>query len=301
MLSFRTFLTRGFVLFLACALLPLFASAQEAPSREIWKAGDVSVTAIQDLPHEMAATLFKGPASEQEKAKFFTDGKAEAGINVFLLRMGGKIALVDAGAGTTFQSPGRLPEALARLGVKPEDVDFVLLTHLHADHIGGLMREGKRAFPKAKLLISKPELDGWMALADKDPANANAGLVKAMVAAYGADLLPPFALGDTPLPGVTALDATGHTPGHTVYQLIAGGKSLLIVGDLIHAMSLQFALPDEYATFDMDPPQAVAARKRIFALAAEKAIPIAGMHFPFAKIVGTVKKDGNGWKFEPIQ
>jgi glyoxylase-like metal-dependent hydrolase (beta-lactamase superfamily II) len=261
----------------------------------------MSVTVIQDLPGEMPVSIFSGPTPGEERAKYFTDGKAEAGINAFLLRVGGKIVLFDAGTGTLFPSPGKLAETLASLGVKPEDVDFVLLTHMHMDHIGGLLKEEKRAFPKAKIMVSKPELESWIALAEKDPSNVNAGKVKAVVAAYGSDMLPPFAFGDTPLPGVTALDAVGHTPGHTVFQLTAGGKSLLIAGDVIHAMSLQFALPDECASYDMDPAQAVISRKRIFEMAAQKGIPIAGMHFPFANAVGTVKKDGKGWKFERME
>jgi glyoxylase-like metal-dependent hydrolase (beta-lactamase superfamily II) len=300
MLSLHTFWSRKIIAFLACAFIPLFASAQEVLTREIWKAGDMAVTVIQDLPGEMALSLFKGPASEQEKSKYFTNGKAEAGINVFLLRAGDKVVLFDTGTGTAFKSPGKLFEALASLGVKPEDVDFVLLTHMHPDHVGGLLREGRRAFSKAKLMVSKPELDSWLALAERDISNAPAGRIKDMVNIYGGDVLT-LAFGDTPLPGVTALDASGHTPGHTVYQLTAAGKSLLIVGDIIHGMPLQFALPDECATYDMDPPQAVAARNRIFSLAAQKAIPIAGMHFPFANAVGTVKKDGNGWKFERMK
>ena len=302
MFSFHTCLLRTAVAFLACALIPVFVSAQtaETKSREIWKAGDMAVTVIQDLPGEMPISIFSGPASEKAKSKYFTNGKAEAGINAFLLRAGGRTVLFDAGTGTLFQSPGKLADTLASLGIKPEDVDFVLLTHMHLDHIGGLLREEKRAFPKAKVMVSKPELDSWIALADKDPSNANAAKVKAVVAAYGADI-QTFAFGDTPLPGVTALDASGHTPGHTAYQLTADGKNLLIVGDLIHAMSLQFPLPDECASYDMNPPQAVAARKRIFALAAQKAIPIAGMHFPFANALGTVKKSGKGWKFKQMQ
>jgi glyoxylase-like metal-dependent hydrolase (beta-lactamase superfamily II) len=286
---------------LACALIiPSFASAQEVRTREIWKAGDMAVTVIQDLPGEMAISLFSGPASEQERSKYFTNGKAEAGVNVFLLRAGGKVALFDTGTGTAFQSPGKLFEALASLGVKPEEVDFVLLTHMHPDHIGGLLREGQRAFPKAKLMVSKPELDSWLAIANSDISNAPAGQIKDMVDMYRTDV-QTFAFGETLLPGVTALDASDHTPGHTVFQLTAAGRSLLIVGDLIHAMPLQFALPDECATYDMDPPQAIAARKRIFALAAQKSMPIAGMHFPFADAVGTVKKDGKGWKFQRMK
>jgi len=289
------------ILFLACTLIPSFVSAQNAPNREIWKAGDMTVTVIQDSPGEMSVSLFSGPASEEEKSKYFTNGKAEAGTNVFLLRAGGKIALFDAGAGTLFKSPGKLPETLASLGIKPEDVDYVLLTHMHMDHIGGLLQEEKRAFPKAKLLVAKVELNSWIALAAENPSHANAAKVKSVISAYGDDILPPFAFGDTLLPGVKALDASGHTPGHTVYQLTADGKSLLIVGDLIHAMPLQFALPDECPSYDMAPPQAIQSRKRIFALATKDGIPIAGVHFPFVNAVGTVKQDGKGWKFERMQ
>jgi len=305
MFSVRSLLSRAAVALLAVALVSSFAFAGgETPKREIWKAGDMTVmtvTAIQDLPFEMQAAIFKGPASEKEKAKYFTGGKAEAGVNVFLLRAGGKIALFDTGAGSAFGSPGKLPEGLASLGVKPEDVDFVLVTHMHMDHIGGLLRDGQRVFPKAKVLVAKPEFDAWMALAEKASKNeviaASATMSKAVAAAYGADL-QTFAFGDTPLPGVTALDAVGHTPGHTAFQLTAAGKSLIIVGDLVHAMPLQFALPEECATFDMDPAKAVQARNRIFTLAAKQKMQIAGMHFPFVNVVGTVTKDGKGWKFK---
>jgi len=289
------------VLFLVCAM-PSLASAEETLSREIWKAGDMSVTVIQDQPGQMPISIFSGPASEAEKAKYFTDGKAEAGIHVFLLKTGGKIALFDTGSGTLFQAPGKLLGTLASLGIQPGDVDFILLTHMHMDHIGGLLqKEGTRVFPKAKVLVAKPELESWLARAEQDPANANAAKVKETVAVYGNDILPPFAFGDAVLPGITALEAIGHTPGHTVYRLTAGGKSLLIVGDILHAMTLQFPLPDECASYDMNPPEAVRARKRIFALAEKEGIPIAGIHFPFANAIGTVKQEGKGWKFERLE
>ncbi|MCL2830598.1 MAG: MBL fold metallo-hydrolase [Betaproteobacteria bacterium] len=316
---FRKFLPTLVAAFLCC--VSILAFAQGVPNRQIWKAGEMSVTVIQDLPGEMQSSIFSGPASEEEKSKYFKDGKAEAGVNVFLLRLGGKIVLIDTGMGESAKSPGKLHAALDQLGIKPEDVDFVLLTHMHMDHIGGLLleekrllpkksitpvarvikrlrpEEEKRAFPHAKVLVSKPELGSWLALAEKDPSNANAAQVKLVAATYGADI-QSFAFGESPLPGITALDASGHTPGHTVFQLKAEGKSLLIVGDLIHSMPLQFALPDECASYDMNPSRAISARKHIFALATQEKMEIAGIHFPFANAVGTVEKDGNGWKFK---
>lgn len=303
MFSFRIFPLRRVVAFLICAILLsfVFAQAGEVPTREIWKAGAMTVTVIQDMPGEMPVSIFSGPASAEERSKYFTNGKDTAGINVFLLRADGKIALFDSGTGSSFASPGKLLDALAGMGIKPEDVDFVLTTHMHIDHIGGLVREKARVFPKAKVLIAKPELEAWIVLAEITPADgpraANTALVKNVVAAYGADI-QPIAFGETSLPGVMALEAFGHTPGHTMFQLTADGKSLLIVGDLIHSMSLQFALPDECASYDMDPPKAVVTRKRVFALAEQNGLQIAGMHFPFESAVGKVKKDGKGWKFE---
>ncbi|MDR2054438.1 MAG: MBL fold metallo-hydrolase [Desulfovibrio sp.] len=321
---FPGFFCRVAAVFLACVIMQLPDDLRAAPARasarEIWKAGGMSVTAIQDLPGETEVSIFRGPASEAAREQYFNKGKAEAGYNVFLLRGGGKIALFDAGNGTVRQTPGKLPEILADLGVKPEDVDFVLLTHLHLDHVGGLLEGKNRAFSKARLMVSKPEIAYWTALAGKDPGNRNAAFVKAVIKAYGPDVLPPFDFGDILLPGVTALDASGHTPGHTAFQVEApgdatgvlypldtpgherpqdgaGGKSLLIIGDLIHGTPLQFALPDECAVYDIDPTKAVLARKRILNLAEQKGIPVAGMHLPFPG-GGKVERDGRAWKFE---
>ena len=277
-------------------LFPAHSSAtmSESPVRDIWQAGDMRVTIIQDLPGAMSIDLFSGPASAQERQKFFTDGNAEAGFNVFLLRAGGKNVLFDTGLGTMRETPGRLWDLLPRLGVKLEAVDLVLLTHMHGDHIGGLMKGAERSFPKAKVMVAKSELDFWLDLAGKDSGNANAAMAKAVAEAYGGDI-QFFAYGDTLLPGVTALNAEGHTPGHTVFQLEADGKALLIIGDLIHSAPLQFALPDECARFDMNVPLAVADRKRFLELAARKKIPVAGMHLPFPGW-GMVEKEGAGYR-----
>ena len=278
---------------LLCLML-LFPVHALAATQDIWQAGDMRVTIIQDLPGTMSIDLFSGPASAQEREKYFTDGKAEAGFNVFLLRAGGKNVLFDTGLGAMRDTPGKLWDGLAGLGIKPEAVDIVFLSHMHGDHIGGLIKDKKRAFPKATIMVTKPELDFWLGQAEKDAKNANAALVKTIATAYGKNIRH-FAYGDTVLPGVTALNAAGHTPGHTVFQLEADGKSLLIIGDLIHAAALQFALPDECARFDMNVPQAVADRKRFLELAAGKNIPVAGMHLPPPGI-GMVEKEGKGYR-----
>ncbi len=296
---------RAIIPALLLCLMPLAPCKAQAASpaptvREIWKAGGTSIAIIQDAPGAMPLELFKGPASVEQKKPYFPEGKAEAGINVFVLRAGGTLALFDSGNGQRQGAPGRLLELLPALGASPEAVDLVLLTHMHTDHVGGLLKDGKRAFPKAKIMASKPELAYWLELAEKEPSNANAALVKTIVAAYGKDFLPPFAYGDSPLPGLSSLNAAGHTPGHSAFLLEAEGKSLLIGGDLVHAASLQFPLPDECAVYDMDMPAAIAARKRLLDMAAGKKLPVVGMHMPFPGI-GTVHKAGQGYRLEKIQ
>ena len=291
----------------ACLLLSLAlpgrvmaAEAAGAPAPKKFQVGSITVTALLDRPHEMDISLFSGPATPEERMKLMPGGKAPAAVNAFLIQVEGKKnILVDAGFGTILPGASQLERCLADVGLTPADIDLVLLTHMHTDHVGGLLKHKQRAFPKAKILVSMPELDYWTDLAAKDASNANAALVKTVVDVYGPDILPPFALGESVLPGVTSVNASGHTPGHSVFLVESSGKGLLILGDLLHAAALQFPLPDECASYDMDREAATKARKAILTLAAEKNIPVAGMHLPFPGM-GTVKIEGAGFAFTPL-
>ncbi|MDR2669866.1 MAG: MBL fold metallo-hydrolase [Desulfovibrio sp.] len=290
----------GATLLLLC-LLPA-QTARAAEPFVIFKAGSMTVYALEDHAGSMDISLFSGPASPEQRQKYFINGKSPSSINAFLLEIRGaepRLYLVDAGFGQLGPGNSGLPGQLRALGAVPPDIDGVLLTHMHLDHIGGLLQDGKRAFPRAAIFVSGPEINYWTALAGREPNNPNAAAVKNVLSAYGADVKAPFAFGEEILPGVQALDAAGHTPGHTVFKLEADGKRLLIIGDLLHAAALQFPLPDECPRYDMDTQAAVKARKRILNLAAEQNIPAAGMHIPFPG-TGSVSKDRAGYAFAPI-
>jgi glyoxylase-like metal-dependent hydrolase (beta-lactamase superfamily II) len=260
----------------------------------------VKVYSIEDRPGNMDISLFRGPASPEQRRAYFKDGKAPSSINVFLVRTGDRCSLVDTGFGVFGPGESALVERLADIGLTPDKIDAVLLTHMHMDHIGGLLKDGKRVFPKAVIHVARAELDYWLSRAAREPGNRNALLAQSVAGVYGRDIAPTFTPGMEIQPGVTALDASGHTPGHTVFHVRAGDKELLIIGDLLHAAALQFPLPEECPTYDMDVPDAIKSRKRILDMAAEKGIPVAGMHIPFAG-AGTVSKAGAGYAFTPMR
>ena len=281
----------------------LLAGLMQLPARAagkvpFWSEGKTQVFSILDRPGGADISLFSGPAGPEERERYFRDGKAPSSVNVFLIRIDGKNILVDTGFGTVRPGKSELIPTLDAMGLAPQSIDIVILTHMHMDHAGGLLLDGKRAFPKANIMVSKPELDYWLELGKKQPDNPNAALVKSVVEAYGGDILPPFAFEQEILPGVTALDASGHTPGHTAFLVRSAGQSLLIIGDLIHAAALQFPLPEECARYDIDREKAVRSRMAILNMAAEKGLPIAGMHIPYPG-QGGVAKAGKGFAFTP--
>lgn len=193
-------------------------------------------------------------------------GGVPSTVSTFYVKTPDAGILFDTGLGAT---DSRLLAGLQVFGVAPADVKYIYLTHMHGDHIGGMLTaEGTVVFPNAEVYVSKPEYDYWMA--DK----ANRQQVKTMEAYQ--DRLHLFQFGDT-LPGkVVAMDAVGHTPGHTVFQ---AGR-LLVVGDIMHGAALQKVHPEVCATFDMDKEAAIRVRRHFIHYAQENGLTMAGMHLP---------------------
>ena len=227
---------------------------------------EVEIIPIQDnvIPRLMARGLFADAPDSLFEALGLQDG-IPSSVCAFLAKCDGRNVIFDAANGAP---DSQLLPVLASNGVAPEDVDYIFITHLHGDHIGGLMKDGAPVFTTAELYINKVEYDAWMAM------EQNAALV-ALTQAYG-DRLKTFVPGDALPCGVEAIEAYGHTPGHTVYKVGAA----LIVGDIMHGVALQLENPQYCARFDMDHGQSVATRKRIMEMAADSGFKLYGMHFP---------------------
>lgn len=228
----------------------------------------VKVSWIRDNSQDklMPVGLFDGNAAQLADSLGLNDGIPST-VSVFLAETGGKHILFDAGMGTP---DSKLLTGMKALGVSPEDVEYIYLTHFHGDHIGGMMKGDTVVFPKAQVYASKAEYDAWMKMDDEKKAQ-----VVKTVEAYK-DCLHLFEFGDV-LPGnVMTVQAAGHTPGHTVYQ---AGK-LLVVGDLMHGAALQLVNPDICASYDMDKKAAIATRRLILDYAVKNGLTMAGMHLP---------------------
>lgn len=228
--------------------------------------GDVKVTWIQDRAATQSASLFpQAPASLIDSLGL--RGGIPSSMSVFLVESKGMRILFDTGLGA---KDSRLLPLLSLMGLTPADIGFIYLTHLHGDHIGGLMQGGRAVFPTAQVFVAKQEFRGWMRM----PAEKKAQVEK-MAKAYRLNL-HFFDFGDY-LPGdVKTIDASGHTPGHTAFRV----GDLLIAGDIIHGAALQLADLDLCPTYDMEPAEARAARKRILQYARMNNLVVAGMHLP---------------------
>jgi len=209
--------------------------------------------------------LFGNVADDIKKEVNMPDGMPSS-ISAYLIKVNGKNILFDAGLGK--KANGQLLNELSKVGVSPEQVDYVYITHFHGDHIGGMLTpEGEKVFTKAEVYVSRLEKESDLGKGEQ--------AVK-MLEKY-ADKLHIFNFGDRLPEDVLAIDAVGHTPGHTAFQK----GNLLIVGDLMHAMALQLPHPEYCANFDGDKEKAVASRKRILEYAKQNGLIMSGMHLPY--------------------
>jgi glyoxylase-like metal-dependent hydrolase (beta-lactamase superfamily II) len=221
-------------------------------------------------------------------------------VNCFLIRHRDRLILSDAGSGHTMgPTLGKLPQNLRAIGIAPEAIDLVMLTHLHPDHSLGLIDEtGRAVFPNAELIVHSIEAAFWLDRAaqptDSERITRNTKAQHTAMAPYR-DRIRQIEDGEV-LQGITATLRPGHTPGHTNWLLESGGERMLIWGDIVHLASVQMARPDATLVFDVEPTLAQASRERVFEFAAAECLLVAGAHLPFPG-VGRVERAGKGFRF----
>lgn len=217
-----------------------------------------------------------------------------------LIKAGSEVVLFDTGfgAGGRANGMGRLVDGMKLAGYQPEDVTVVVLTHLHGDHIGGLMENGKPAFPNARYVTGQVEYDFWT-----NPARAGTpaeGGQKAVLANVKplADKMTFIGDGASVVSGITGMAAFGHSPGHMIYNIESGGRRLILTADTANHFVLSLQRPDWEVRFDMNKEMAAATRKKVFDMIATDKLAFLGYHMPFPA-VGYVEKQETGYRFVP--
>jgi glyoxylase-like metal-dependent hydrolase (beta-lactamase superfamily II) len=274
------------------------------------KIGDFEVTALSDgtadLPVDQLLTNTTPDKVKKALAAVFLKAPLETSINGYLVNTGTKLVLIDAGAANLFgPTLGKLVGSLKASGYTPDQVDEIYITHMHADHVGGVTNGDKAVFPNATIRAAKAEGDFWLTQANMDKAPAQMkdffkGAMASMKPYTSADKYKPFQGADVELlPGIHAIAAPGHTPGHTIYAIESKGEKLVFGGDLMHVAAVQFPDPSVTIQFDADSKAAAPQRKKLYADAAAKGFFVAFTHVSFPGI-GHIRKEGAGYEWLPV-
>lgn len=229
------------------------------------------------------------------------DDKLENNFVPVVVNTGGTLVLIDTGLGGGKRAAGAgfLSARLAEAGYAAKDIDIVMLTHVHPDHIGGLWEDGALAFPNAQHMIGQREYEAWKSGDDIPPQRAENREMFLKLVVPLEDRLQFLSDGDAIAPGLSAVAAFGHSPGHMMVRLESAGRTALIWADLANHHVFSVAHPGSKVGFDDDKPQAIATRKRVLEELAKSGDLVIGHHMPFPG-TGFVERDGSSYRWVPV-
>jgi glyoxylase-like metal-dependent hydrolase (beta-lactamase superfamily II) len=296
-LTRRSLLASGAALPLAAglsgtaALAGGHASAPANSKQNTFMMGDLQVSTILagtrtvESPQEIfGKNVSADEFNSVSAANFIPSDKTQFFFTPTVVNTGSEVVLFDTG----LNAAGTLP-ALAEAGYAPEDIDVVVLTHMHGDHIGGLMNEGAPTYANARYVTGQAEFDHWAAAGNEGFDNNVRPLAEKMT--FIGD-------GGSVATGISGMAAFGHTPGHMVYMLDSGGKQVLLMADTANHYVWSLAYPDWEVRFDMDKAAAAATRKSVLGMLAADRVPLIGYHMPFPAL-GYVETRDSGFKYVP--
>ena len=284
----------------------------QAPGYFRLAVGDYEVTALFDGYNDLSPKLLQGMSQSQIRALLARRSIETPGVqtafNAFLVNTGKQLILVDTGAGQCIgATAGQLSANMQAAGYKPEQGDTILLSHLHLDHVCGLVdAEKKPVFANATVFAAKAEADYWLdpAALAKAPAGAKEffKIARDSTAPYVAGgRFKTFAAGQSPLPGlVEATLEAGHTPGSTTYRFNSQQQSIVFMGDLVHNLAVQFLHPEVSIGFDVNSQQAISSRQAVFSAAAASKTWVTAAHLPFPGI-GHITAEGKHVQWVPVE
>lgn len=275
------------------------------------KVGAMEVIALNDgaVRRPLGEEFVRNAPLEQVKALLASQNLPTEFVDVpftpYLVVSGNTKFLIDTGfADNGPPTTGRLAANLAAAGHKPEDIDHVIISHFHGDHINGLRKkDGSLMFPKAKVHVPAPEHAFWFDDAKMNAAppalRGNFENARRVIGGLPAAQLVKFEPGAELAPGITTSAAFGHTPGMSLVTVQSEGQSFMYVADLTNIPSLFARSPDWAVQFDMDAEMARQTRRRVFDSLVASKMMMGGFHFPFPTM-GTIQVAGNGYQFQPM-
>ena len=295
---------------LAGAPGPALAAAPMAgpatPEHYRFNLGAFEVTTISD-----GAVQFDGPhpifgqnVSAEEvaalaDANFLPSDRMEIGFTPVIVNTGSALVMFDSGnGGRRRPNAGNLAEALVRCGYRPDQVDVVVLTHFHPDHIGGLMEDGQPLFPNARYVTASQEYDFWSHPDRMSGPTEGVATLTASNVTPVADKMAFIGNEGEVVPGINGIAAFGHTPGHMAFHVESEGRRILLGGDFCNHYVVSLQVPDWHVRFDMDKEGAVATRRTLLDMLATDRIPFTSYHMPFPA-VGYVERMGQSYRYVP--